>query len=70
MVEVYSKYLDLLQEYHQWETYLSKNSGSKVGHKETKSSSVILFIKFQQMVLLLQSKEFFLRVKIKWLETA
>jgi hypothetical protein len=40
--------------------------GSKVGHKETKSSNIaMLFIKFQLMELHLQFNKFFLIVKIK-----
>ena len=65
VLEVYSKYLDLLQEYHPWENYLSKNLDSKVVHKETKSSNAMLYIKFQRTGLLLLSKGFFQIVKIK-----
>jgi hypothetical protein len=59
VVEVYSKYRDLQLEFRQYENNLSKNLGSKVVHKETKSNNAMLFIKFQQTELLLQFKEFF-----------
>ena len=70
MQEAFSKYPDPPQEYLRWMKCRSKSLASKGAPQETKNSRVTLCIKPQPMERPLRSKEFFLKVKIKWQEMA